>query len=347
MERLPLVIAQIITQPNETKSFYFKTDSPLDFVAGQYLTLIATISGKEVRRTYSICSSPDEDTPFITVKRIDNGVFSRWLHDTVQVGQQLYCLPPNGQFTFVPNAQIKRSLFLIGAGTGIAPLRSMLLAALVYEPLSEITLVYSNRSPEHTLFLEELNTLQKQYPTRLNLVYLWSNAKNLSMARLNRDVLEKLVKQYVKHNREDALFYTCGPADYMLMCKIVLLGMGFEANQIKKETFVLPEDEADDDDDTVKIPTDTNTYTVHLHAGEKQYTLAVPYTETILDIGLKHGIDLPYSCKSGMCSTCVATRTNGTVRMDYNEVLTDSEVANGRILLCQSHPTSPDVIVTV
>lgn len=347
MERLPLVIAQIITQPNETKSFYFKPDSPLDFVAGQYLTLIATIGGKEVRRTYSICSAPDEDSLFITVKRIDNGVFSRWLNDTVQVGQMLCCLPPNGQFTFVPNAQTKRSLFLIGAGTGIAPLRSMLLTALVHEPLSEITLAYSNKSLENTLFLEELNALQNQYQTRLNLVYLWSNAKNLSMARLNRDVLEKVVNQYIKHNPNDALFYTCGPADYMLMCKIVLLGMGFEASQIKKETFVLPEDESDDDDDTVKTPADTSTYTVHLHVGEKQYTLPIPYTETILDIGLKNGIDLPYSCKSGMCSTCVATCTNGSIKMDYNEVLTDTEVANGRVLLCQSHPTAAGVVVRI
>lgn len=347
MNRFLLTITQIIEESNETKTFHLKSDSKIEFTAGQYLTLLATIGGKEIRRTYSICSAPFEQQLFITVKRIDNGVFSRWLHDTVQVGQSLHCLSANGQFTFTPNPTQKRSLFLLGAGTGIAPLRSILLTALAFEPYSTITLVYSNKSPEQTLFMHELQALEQRYASQLKVVYLWSNAKNLSMARLNRDVLEKLVTQYLKVPKKDALFYTCGPADYMLMCRIVLLGMGFEASQIKKETFVLPEDEADDDDDTVKTPPDTNTYSVSLHVGEQQYTLAIPYTESILDIGLKNGIDLPYSCKSGMCSTCVATCTNGTIKMDYNEVLTDTEVAKGRVLLCQSHPTSSDVTVVV
>ncbi|MCY1532089.1 3-ketosteroid-9-alpha-monooxygenase, ferredoxin reductase component [compost metagenome] len=137
---------------------------------------------------------------------------------------------------------------------------------------------------------------------------------------------------------EDAMFYTCGPVDYMDVCRITLLSAGFKAHQVKRETFILPEDEIDEDDFTVKV-VDKNTYSVILHFAGKVHELQVPYPKRILEVALAHKINIPYSCSGGVCSTCSATCIKGGVRMDYNEVLTDDELAKGRVLVCTGHPT--------
>lgn len=349
MYTINLSVAQIINETDDTKTFIlYPVDIPLpEYIAGQFITLVFAKGNTELRRTYSLSSSPYTDKFLsITVKRIDNGEVSRILHDNTHPGDSIAILPPAGMFTFYPNSLTKRDIFLIGAGSGIAPLFSILKSALEKEPLSTITLIYSNHSPESTIFHSQLHALSQQYPERLRIVWLFSNAKNLGMARLNRDLLELFVRQWQTHNPNEALFYTCGPADYMVMCRIALLTMGYSLDQIKKETFVLPEDEGDDDDDeTGPKVTDTNTYSVQLEFKGQKYRFDVPYTQSILDVALLNGIDLPYSCRAGMCSTCSATCTSGNVRMQYNEVLTEKELLEGRVLLCTAHPMDDHVVV--
>jgi ring-1,2-phenylacetyl-CoA epoxidase subunit PaaE len=349
MHTINLSVTGIITETEDTKTFILSpVDEPVpEYVAGQFITLLFHTGKTELRRTYSLSSSPYTDTFLcITVKRIDNGEVSRILHDVIQQGDIIKALPPAGMFTFHPNPSTERDLFLIGAGSGIAPLYSILKSALVKEPLANITLIYSNHSIETTIYYDKLHALSLQYPERLRIVWLFSNARNLGMARLNRDLLELFVKQWQTRHPELATFYTCGPADYMVMCRITLLTMGYSLEQIKKETFVLPDDEADDDDGSESKIVDTNTYSVQLEFRGKKYRIDVPYTQSILDMALLNGIDLPYSCRAGMCSTCAATCTSGNVRMQHNEVLTDKELANGRVLLCTAHPLDNNVIVS-
>jgi ring-1,2-phenylacetyl-CoA epoxidase subunit PaaE len=349
MKQFDLTISRIIRQPNNIVTFEFQTHETIGFKAGQFITLEFDTPYKKLRRSYSLHNSPLLAEPMaISVKRVENGEVSRLMQDDLKVGDTLTAFEPMGQFVFEPQ-QKPRTLFLIGAGSGITPLFSILKTALLAEPQSKIVLIYSNQSTQHTLFYNELLALQQQYPTQLVIEFLFSNSKYLQRARLNRDILEQWVNQHVQHAKADALFYTCGPADYMLMCRIVLLGMGFEAEQIKKETFVLPEDEADDDDETLHLeePKDTNTYTVLLTYKQQSYTLKVPYNQTILDTALQHNIYLPYSCQAGMCSTCAGLCTQGKTRMRYNEVLTDREVANGKVLLCTAHPMENDVVIEV
>lgn len=342
MVLLKLRIIEMTYCPGETLIIRFE---PIDgekpkYLAGQFLTLVFDVLGKEVRRSYSLCSSPDVDEPLsIAIKRVDNGEISRLLHHRTAVGDILTAVEPNGRFNYAPELQKQRTVFLFGAGVGITPLFAIVKTALIREKQSKVILVYSTRSIAETLFYEELNVLQAQYPDRFKIVYVMSTSQNLLMARLNGELIERLVKENLEFDKADVLLYTCGPVDYMDVCRITLLNLGFEQDQIKRETFVLPEDEVDEDDATEKVVKHTNTYNVVLNFKNNIYTIAVPYNKTILDVALENKINLPYSCHAGICSTCTANCTKGGVEMDYNEVLMDDEIAAGRVLVCTGHPT--------
>ncbi|WP_256001901.1 2Fe-2S iron-sulfur cluster-binding protein [Pedobacter deserti] len=348
MELLKLQIKEMIFGAGETLLLRFDVldDAEVTYLAGQFLTLVFDVDGRELRRSYSICSEPGSgETLSIAIKRVENGEISRFLHHKTSVGDVLTALRPNGQFTYVPRPEQERSVFLFAAGVGITPLFAMLKTALHQENRSKIKLIYSTRGVDETLFYKELEALQAEYPGRFKLIYVNSGAKNLLMARLNVFLIEKVVKEYLEFDPADALFYTCGPADYMLTCRITLLQLGFKVEQIRRETFVLPEDEVDEDDTTEKVIKDTNTYGVTLLYQGREHKLSVPYDKTILTVALENHIDLPYSCRAGICSSCTATCTRGAVRMDYNEVLTDQEVAAGRVLVCTGHPTVQDTTI--
>jgi ring-1,2-phenylacetyl-CoA epoxidase subunit PaaE len=342
-----LRVISVEKQPAEIIKISFETinGEKLAYKAGQFLTLVFEVNGKEYRRSYSFCSAPSVDEPIaIAVKLVENGEISRFIHHQLAVNDIVSIAAPNGQFIYETKPDTSRTIFLFGAGVGITPLFSILKTALLDERESKIVLVYSSRSADHTLFATELEKLQSTYPQRLKVLHLYSNSKNLLRARLNGFLINQLVKELLDFKRSDALFYICGPYDYMDVCKITLLGAGFNQDQIKRETFMPPEDEADEDDSTEKEK-DTNTYTVNLHFQGKIHHLSVPYPKRILEVALENKINLPYSCSGGVCSTCTATCITGHVHMDYNEVLTDDEVAKGRVLVCTGHPTENETTI--
>jgi len=332
-------ISDIRDEPNDNRTIVFRDLSGRypQYKAGQFLTVVLFFGDREVRRSYSFCSSPEADErPAITVKRVDNGEVSRFLHHKAKVGDVLDVLEPQGLFVYEPRPETERTLFLFAAGVGATPLYSILKTALVAEKRSKVVLVYSNGSPGRTLFYEELQRWQARYPERLAIVWLFSSSKNLMRARLNREYLLRIVREHLPE-RKNAVFYTCGPMFYMDLVRFTLLGMGIPEGDIRRETFHAPEEEEDEDEREEKL-VDTTLYTVRLRFQGQTHDLPVPYDKTVLDVALEHKIKLPYSCKSGMCSTCASQCTAGAVRMDYNEVLTDREVAAGRCLLCVAHP---------
>ncbi|WP_033564451.1 ferredoxin--NADP reductase [Sphingobacterium sp. SYP-B4668] len=344
-----LRISALRQEPNQNISIDF---DPVEgtypaYKAGQFLTLIFTFDEREIRRSYSFKSSPYVDEPLsIAVKRVDNGEISRFLHHKIETGQEISVLEPQGLFVYEPVVDTQRTVFLFAAGIGITPLFSILKTALVAEVQSKVVLVYSNSSPEQTPFLEELDDWQKRYPSRFHIIWVFSNSKNLMKARLNRDFIYDILGEHVSEQQPDTLFFTCGPVIYMDLCRFTLVGMGYPEHQIRRETFLLPENEEDDDDETEKIVDETS-YDIFLNFQGQSYPLTIPYNKSILDVGLEHKIKLPYSCKSGMCSTCISQCSKGHVRMDYNEILTDREVDNGRILLCTGHPTEDGTVIDV
>ena len=348
MELMKLRISDMIYGPGDTLILSFEVlDGPRPtYLAGQFLTLVFNVRGREVRRSYSLCSAPNLNEPLsIAIKKIENGEISRLLHHKTAIGEVLYSMPPNGLFTYLTEKSVKRDVFLFAAGVGITPLFSIIKTALYEEEYSRIVLAYSNRSATQALFYKELNDLQEQFPERFKVIFLFSQSQDLRMARLNVSLIESIVSESLQFEKEDALFYTCGPIDYMVTCRIILLKLGFSINQIKRETFVLPEDEADDDDTTEKKIKDTNTYSVILNFKGTEHRLDIPYYKSILAVALENKIDLPYSCRAGICSSCTANCTSGHVRMDYNEVLTDQEVDSGRVLVCTGHPTENDTTI--
>src|SRR5690606_29211493 len=160
-----------------------------------------------------------------------------------------------------------------------------------------------------------------------------------------RDYLIRLVQEHLEEGLH-AIYYTCGPLFYMDLCRFTLLGMGIADENIKRETFHFPEEE-EDEDEKEEEPVDTTSYHVELRLHGVHHKLLIPYDKTILEVGLEHKLALPYSCKSGMCSTCISQVTRGAVRMDYNEVLTDREVENGRCLICTAHPLEEGTSIQV
>lgn len=343
-----LRVISVSKQPTEVIKIDFETlnGEKLSYKAGQFLTLVFQVNGKELRRSYSFCSSPDIDEPIsIAVKLVENGEISRFIHHQLQRGDVIDVAEPNGQFTYQPDVEIKRTLFLFAAGVGITPLFSILKTAITKESNSKIVLIYSSRTAEDMLFADEIANWEASYPNRLTVIHLYSNSKNLLRARLNGTLINQLVKENLVFERSEAVFYTCGPVDYMDVCRITLLSSGIKPSQIKRETFVLPVDETDEDDGTEKV-VDKNTYSVVLHFQGKVHHLQVPYPKRILEVALENKIKLPYSCSGGVCSTCTATCISGKVRMDYNEVLTDDEVARGRVLVCTGHPTENETTIS-
>lgn len=342
-------VSEIIQRPNHIISIRFEDKSGQfpAYKAGQFLTLSFEFGEREVRRSYSFSSSPALSEPLeITVKRVENGEISRLLHHKLQVGDTINVLEPQGLFIFEPNINSQRTVFLFAAGVGITPLYSILKTALIEEQNTKIILVYSNSSREKTAFYDELLEWQQKYPNRLQIEFIWSDSKNLSKARLNREYLISLVNENLLNDKEDALFYTCGPLFYMDLVRFTLLGMGFPEENVRKETFHFPEEEEDDDEREEEV-IDDKEYNVTLLFNGEEFKLIVPSNKTILDVGLEHKIKLPYSCKSGMCSTCISQVTKGAVKMDYNEVLTDNEVERGKCLICVSHPTEDGTIIDI
>jgi ring-1,2-phenylacetyl-CoA epoxidase subunit PaaE len=333
-----LQIIKIISETEEVKTFVLQ---PLHgwkpaYKAGQFLTLIFHTRFGEKRRSYSISSSPDLNEPLsITVKKVDNGEFSRWFLYEAKVNDVLQTSGASGFFCLPDNTNDFEQVFFIAAGSGITPCYSIIKTLLVTTD-KQITLLYSNRTKKETIFSEQLHSFQIQYPKRFEVIFLNSNNYDIYSRRLSRWLLGFLLKEYLKVEKSKALFYLCGPFDYMQMASITLLTESIEAVNIRKEVFVpLP-----------KInkpkPPDTNAHLVTIHFNGQRYLLPVQYPKTILATAKEHHISLPYSCEAGSCGTCAATCVKGKIWMAYNEVLVETEINKGRILTCQGYPIEGD-----
>lgn len=342
---LSFTISAIQQETAYAKTFFLQptNNEKLVYKAGQFLSLLFTEYGHEVRRSYSISSTPGFDENIsITVKKIPNGFISRWLVDHAKVGDVLNALPPAGMFTINTNPELRRHIFLVAAGSGVTPIFSLLKSVLINEPLSFITLIYSNSHDKSTIFLPQIKKLEQEHSERLHVEWLFSNNPHIFRARLSSTLLEDILHKHLRHAKHDALIYTCGPYDFMQMVQIVALTNGFNKANIRREVFVDPEDT-----EIEKPYFDTTDRTITLIYKGITHQLLVPYQESILTAALNKGINLPYSCRAGRCSSCQCVVKQGNVFMHYNEVLTDADVENGLALTCTGHPTTDNVVVEV
>lgn len=335
-----LTVASIIEIVPGFKVFEFEEDiaDRIHYKAGQYLTFIHYFNGIETRRSYSIISSPTLGEPLaVGVKRIENGVFSRFMIDRVQPGDVLETIGAAGLFTLPPNIQAYKQVFFFAAGSGITPIYSILKTVLHEQAGIHAVLIYSNHSPEKTAFLQELKHLQQQFTSRLHIEFLFSTDKNFYRAHLHREYIFSLVYQYRIASLQEVLAYVCGPQNYMRMCIYTLQELNIPAENIKKENFNTQKV-------TTKIePPDKQTYTAHIHFAGRTYTIIVQYPNTILRAAKEAGIALPYSCEAGKCGNCTMRCSKGKVWMSYNEVLTEKDIQQGLVLTCVGHPVFGDI----
>jgi ferredoxin-NADP reductase len=320
----------------DTVTFFLREISgdKIPYKAGQFITLVFNHHREEIRRSYSLSSSPDEDLLSITIKRIANGEISRFMLTKIKPGDILNAVEPAGRFV-ISNFRIEKDILLFAAGSGIVPVFSQLKYVLARPGKSRLTLIYSNISRQSILFCDELEHMAKQYPERLKIIHQLSSEAN----RLNNIVVENLVSSEINHQPSDAEIYTCGPFDYMRMIRLTLLYMGFDPAQIRKENFVL---------ETIPVSATPLNYpprNIKIQFKNETHDLVVGENQSILQAALQNNIPLPYSCRVGDCSTCAAKCTSGRVEMAKNDVLTDADLADGWILTCTGHPLSDAVSI--
>ncbi len=337
-----LRIDSIKQETADCKTFYLSPvdKDPVSYQAGQFLTFVfQKVSGEE-RRSYSLSSAPALHEPMaITVKRLENGEYSRKLLDTAKPGNILTTTGAAGFFVLPENIHQFKEIFFIAAGSGITPVLPLIKTLLHFHPYIRVVLIYSNRSPATTIFYEELKQLANTFKDRFVIEFLFSTSPNLERARLSKWLLGRLLKELTVAPRAEILFYTCGPFDFMRMASIELLESRVPLQHIKKENFTPLKVESK------TIPPDVQKHNIEIRVQNKVYRLSTQYPQTILQAAKNEGIALPYSCEAGRCGSCAATCLHGKVWMSYNEVLMDDEMEKGRVLTCTGYPVNGDVVL--
>ena len=311
------------------------------FKAGQYITLKTEINGKELRRDYSLCSSPKSGNLTIAVKAVENGTFSKYANNELKEGDVLEVAEPQGRFTFDPNNTASRTIVAFAAGSGITPVLSIVKTVLEEEPNSNFVLVYGNKSTKDTIFLDELLNLQSKYNERLTIQFVFSQTQELDalFGRIEKSTVNLIVKNRYKDIEIDA-FYLCGPEAMINTVKDVLIENNVAETKIHFELFTAAAPTKALDEEL----TDGNTK-ITVIVDDEEATFSMSQKKSILEAALEHDLDAPYSCQGGICSSCIARITEGKATMRQNNILTDSEVAGGLVLTCQAHPTTATVVV--
>lgn len=308
------------------------------FKAGQYLTIKHQNNGEEIHRDYSICSSPTSGKIQVGVKEVKNGAFSTFANTKLKKGDTLEIMKPQGRFTFTSDANRKANYVAIAAGSGITPILSIITNILEVESQSSLLLIYGNRDEAQTMFLPEIHDLLKKYPDRfqLEMVYSQEQVENAKFGRIDRSIINFFLKNKYKEYVVDN-YFLCGPGDLIEQSKEILIDNGVSESDIRYELFTSSQEEK-------TIMTDgTAKITVILDDEETEFVMN--QDNLILDSVLDNKIDAPYSCRGGICSTCMAKVTEGKAKMRKNQILTDDEVAKGYILTCQAQPITPTITV--
>ena len=316
------------------------------FAPGQYLTLRTTMDGEEVRRSYSICSGPDDGELRIAVKKVDGGAFSSWAADELKAGDQLDVMTPTGRFGVAHAPKQARTHVGFAAGSGITPILSIVKGVLAREPDSRFFLFYGNRSTSGMLFREALEELKDRFMQRLSVFHVISGEEQdipILHGRLDGDKVRVLLRSLVPAASVDYVFI-CGPTGMSEDIEATCRRIGIAADRIHVERFV-SEFGGRPRLKTAVAANSPPRALASLIIDGKRREVPVAEGEVILDAALRAGMDLPFACKGGMCSTCRARLVEGSAQMEVNYSLEPWELEKGFILTCQAKPTSERVVV--
>ncbi len=328
-------IIDIIHETPDSKTFYLEhiDGKAIAYKAGQFLTFIFRGAGQEIRRSYSFGSTPGIDPVlFITVKRKINGSVSRRLFEQYKTGDTLTAIEPSGKFTL--EEPVNKQYIFIAAGSGITPVFSLIKQLLYFNPQSNVLLINQCRDEANIIYAYGLQQLQQKFSSRFSIIQLFSQPSSYEYfsQRLNNILFETIIqRQVAQHAITDMQCYVCGPVVFMRMAQFTLRLLHFNEEQIHKEQFVI------NDPPPAPLLTDTSPKQVTIHYKHHTYDVKTAYPLSILDAALKQGIELPYNCKGGICSTCMARCSHGKIVMSINEVLTPRDLENGLVLTCTGY----------
>jgi ring-1,2-phenylacetyl-CoA epoxidase subunit PaaE len=320
--------------PNELKETF-------KFVAGQYINIKKSLAGEDLRRAYSICSAPNSGELRIAIKAVDNGTFSVFASTILKEGDILEVSQPEGKFLLETDSANAKNYLGIAAGSGITPIISMIKAVLTEEPNSTFTLIYGNKTTTDTIFKDEIILLQIAHPAQFKVQYVISREKNEAalFGRIDKGNLNFILKNKFKDSSFDNAFL-CGPEMMINTLKETLIENGLDKNNVHFELFtppIVPENK-------IHIAFE-GTCEITVLVDDEETIFEMDSKLTILTAALKEGLDAPYSCQGGICSSCLAKVTEGKAVMEKNSILSDAEIKDGFILTCQAHPTTQKITI--
>ena len=338
-----LKIASVIKETPDAISVSFEIPellkSTFQFIPGQYITILHQLNGEEVRRSYSICSTTQDRNLKIAIKAVKNGTFSVFANQELKAGTYLDVSSPEGRFTIDIASNNQKNYAAFVAGSGITPVFSIIKTVLEKESNSTFILVYGNKNPNQTIFHQELHDLELKYTGRLFIHFVYSQAhvEPHFFGRIDKSVVNAIVRNKYK-TLDFSQFFICGPEQMIDVVYDTLIENSISEEQIKFELFTSSTKE------TTITQTDGQCEVTVL-VDDEETTFVMSNKLTLLDAALKQGLDVPYSCQGGICSSCMCRILKGTAEMKKNSILTDSEIAEGLILSCQAVPTSETISI--
>lgn len=344
----PLKVVERRAECADAISIAFETPPELReayrFLPGQHIGVRAHIGGQEVRRTYSICSGANEPLLRIGVRLHEHGAMSQHLARNVRIGDTIDVLTPTGRFLLEPDPAASRLYCAFAAGSGVTPILGILRNALEHEPKSRFLMFYGNRTAASTMFSEDLLALKDRYPERIALYFLMSREPQeieLFNGRLDRDKVARLGRELFDAREVDA-FFVCGPDTMIDSVRDALLELGVEDARIHSERFATTQRERIDRAAKAVETHGVTQVTVVMDGRRRSFTMQGGDL-TVLEAAEQAGLDLPYSCRAGVCSTCRARIVRGAASMRTNYALEPWEVEQGFVLCCQALPTTPEL----
>lgn len=340
-----LTVTDVRRETPEAVSIAFAVPAELKdayrFTPGQHLTLRREVNGTEVRRSYSICVSPGDNELRVAVKKVEGGLFSTLANETIKKGDSIDVMTPQGRFGVALDPQAARTYVAIVAGSGITPVMSILRTVLTHEPKSRVVLIYGNRTTQSIIFREALEDVKDRFMSRFTVHHVLSRERQeiaLLDGRIDAGKLDTLLHTLPQGGIDHA--FLCGPGGLIEDGKAALLRAGVPAERIHVEYF-----STDGSPIATRPPysADTQEANVDIVLNGSHHSIPVRGGESIVDAGLRAGLEMPYSCRGGMCCTCRAKVTDGEVRMDTNYSLEPWELEAGYVLTCQSHPVTAKV----
>ncbi len=352
MKFYPIAISKIQEETKECKTFTLaipeKWKAAFQYDAGQHLIIRYQLDGKDLRRNYSLCSSPLDDQWTVAIKKVPNGVFSNYAHNHLKEGDVIEVSPPIGRFIWPKLVEGSGLFVAFAAGSGITPILSIIKTTLKQNPRSRFMIFYSNADQKSIIFHEQLEKLKNQYTDRFSIFHIFTRQKldhPFFSGRINEQKIKSFQRFLVDFTQVD-LIYLCGPG--LMMDHIIksLKVLGVLKQKIKRELFMAPKFNATRKDNIYEdMPVGHKEIKI-IHQGKEIIVTSEDNHNTVLELALQSQTDLPFACKGGVCATCKARLEEGEVQMKVNYALEPDEIENGFILTCQSLPKSDKLIVS-